>query len=284
MVKRIRSIAGYWWRLFFGLFKKAGQTIDHMRAKPSETPVIIMGHQKTGTTAIAALLGKATEKEVSIDPFYRTPKKHIVLPKLYENKLLLSDYIRSNAYLYRPQIIKDPEFVFFYKELKEIYTDSKFVFIIRNPFDNIKSILDRLKIPGDIDDFNETLFPEVMNTWDWMELLRGDLSNVKGNNIIETLALRWVFCANLYLNNKNDFILVKYEEFREDKIGIINNLIENINDEIKQDISSIMNKQFQPKGENSSISPQFFFSKKNYDIIAEICEKLYFEIYKRNLH
>ena len=68
-----------------------------------------------------------------------------------------------------------------------LYPHSKFVFIIRNPFDNIKSIFDRLKIPGDIKEFDENFFPEVTKTWDWHTILNGELTHIKGKNIVENI-------------------------------------------------------------------------------------------------
>ena len=84
---------------------------------PNPNPVIVFGHQKSGTTAIAQLLGKATSKSVGIDPFYHLPNKQSELPALYANQHLLKKLIRKNRVLYFADIIKDPEFSYFYDEL-----------------------------------------------------------------------------------------------------------------------------------------------------------------------
>ncbi len=246
----------------------------------NKIPIIVFGHQKSGTTAIAKLLGKSTDKTVCIDPFYLTKEKQYQLPIIYKDKKGLKDYIKKNAYLYSQDIIKDPEFVFFYDELKQIYPQSKFVFIIRNPFDNIKSILDRLKIIGDIEHFDEKLYSEVTDTWDWKMIINGELTNIKSENIIETLSLRWLYCANLYLKHKNEFLLVKYEDFKKEKQEVINKIAEDLGIDKKQDISLFVNNQYQRRGGNTNVSAEFFFSKKNYEIIEQICNEVYKKIYE----
>lgn len=246
---------------------------------PNKIPVIILGHQKSGTTAIAKLLGSATDKTVCIDPFYLTPKKQIQLPKVYNHKNYLKNYIKKNAFLYSQDIIKDPEFVFFYEELKLLYPNSKFIFIIRNPFDNIKSIFDRLKIPGDIKYFDENMYPEVTNTWDWKMILNGELTGIKGKNIVETLSLRWLYSVNLYLKHQDELILVRYEDFKKEKQDVIMKLANRIGFDIKKEISHILDKQYQRKGTNTNRSAEEFFSKENYETIEKLCGAVYRQVH-----
>lgn len=275
----MRSFFGSIFRNTKNYFLDVVKRISNSFKKPSVSPIIIIGHQKSGTTAIAQLLGKATGKSVSIDPFYRTSNKQIQLPSVYSNKKNLGAYISKNGYLFSEDIIKDPEFSFFYPELKLLYPNSKFVFILRNPFDNIKSIFDRLKIPGDIKDFDENNFPEVTKTWDWRTILNGELTQIKGKDIVETLALRWVYSTKVYLGNQQDFLLVKYEDFRKNKIESISNLSINLGEIARNDIFDVMNKQFQPKGKSAFVEAKDFFSKENYETIERICGDLNKTIY-----
>lgn len=245
----------------------------------NKIPVIILGHQKSGTTAVAKLLGAAVAKTVCIDPFYLTKEKQIQLPPVYEDKSLLKKYIKNNAFLYSQDIIKDPEFVFFYTELKQIYPNSKFIFIIRNPFDNIKSIFDRLKIPGDINYFDENMYPEVTNTWDWKMILNGELTGIKGKNIVETLSLRWLYSVNLYLKHQDELILVKYEDFKKEKLNVIITLANKIGFDIKKEISHVLDKQYQRKGTNTNRSAEEFFSKENYETVEKLCGAVYRQVH-----
>ena len=282
-MKGLRSFLGSVVRNTKSYFLGVSKFFSNSVKKPSISPIIIIGHQKSGTTAIAQLLGKGIGKSVSIDPFYRTPNKQTQLPSVYSNKKMLGVYIAKNGYLFSEGIIKDPEFSFFYPELKILYPHSKFVFIIRNPFDNIKSIFDRLKIPGDIKEFDENFFPEVTKTWDWHTILNGELTHIKGKNIVETLALRWVYSTHVYLDNQQHFVLVKYEDFRKNKIESISNLSINLGEIVRNDISDVMNKQFQPKGKSAFVEAKDFFSKENFETIGRICGDLNRTIYEGEL-
>jgi len=67
--------------------------------------------------------------------------------------------------------------------------------------------------------------------------------------------------------------LVKYEDLIKDKIGILNKLSEELRLKNIVDISTLMNKAFQPKGKKSNQSPLAFFGEKNLNKITELCRK-----------
>ena len=73
-------------------------------------------------------------------------------PSLIKNwknkKINTQDFINKNKVEFSSEIIKEPHLSIFYDELKIEYPNSKFVMVIRNPFDNIRSILDRLNVEG----------------------------------------------------------------------------------------------------------------------------------------
>ena len=81
-------------------------------------PIIILGNKKSGTTAIAKLLGKATGKTVTSDVVFRIRKKNFK-ERLYSRTLSFHDFIRKNKLYFSSDIIKDPNFTFFYDEILE---------------------------------------------------------------------------------------------------------------------------------------------------------------------
>ena len=88
-MKGLRSFLGSVVRNTKSYFLGVSKFFSNSVKKPSISPIIIIGHQKSGTTAIAQLLGKGIGKSVSIDPFYRTPNKQTQLPSVYSNKKML---------------------------------------------------------------------------------------------------------------------------------------------------------------------------------------------------
>lgn len=78
-------------------------------------------------------------------------------------------------------------------------------------------------------------------------------------------------------------ILVKYEDFKKDKVNFISSLCGALDLPVKKDITLIMDRPFQPKG-NTKIAPGEFFGK-NIDIIIQLCgkrmEELGYKIPKR---
>ena len=114
-------------------------------------PIIVLGHQKTGTSVIAALLGEATGKSVTIDMFHHNNKiRPFFREDIFNKKLSLRDFIQANALYFSTDIIKEPDLTFHYEALLNYFPKAKFVFVIRDPRDNIRSILNRLKISGNL--------------------------------------------------------------------------------------------------------------------------------------
>ena len=68
------------------------------------------------------------------------------------------------------------------------------------------------------------------------------------NHYIEVLAERWNTISNVYLENKENIILVKYEDFISDKSNTIQLLAKKLDLTKNGEISHLIDKQFQPKG------------------------------------
>ena len=231
-------------------------------------PVIILGNQKSGTTVIATLLGKATGQKFIIDPLFRIENQIEIKKNLYCNKLKFSDFIEENKFYFSFEIIKEPNFTFFFDDVKNYFSLSKFIFIVRDPRDNIRSILDRLKIPGNLSDLDDNQIDNSPPTWQLV--LKGKSPNVFGNSYIEKLAHRWNLAADTYIHYQSDIILIRYEDFILDKKGSIIELAEKINFSVKHDITPYMDKQYQPRGDRQ-ITWLDFFGKDNLKLIEEIC-------------
>lgn len=232
-------------------------------------PWFILGNPKSGTTAIAKLLSMASGKTLTADFSRAIP--HYTLPLELRYKLLsFKDFIEKYKYEFSNELIKEPMLTFFVKELFTHFPDAKYIFIIRDPYQNIRSILNRLKIPGNLQDIDLFEWEELKITPAWKLALQSEMIGFHSQNYIEAMAHRWNVAASSYLENQDKFILVKYEDFKQDKENYIYQLCGKMGLDIVSNISDQVNVQFQPKG-NSKVKIEEFFGDANYKIIESIC-------------
>jgi hypothetical protein len=229
--------------------------------------VIVAGMPKSGTTAIASLLASAAGVQVCSDPFYQLDKKGVDFRRaLFSSELSLERLWREHRDVFRGTVVKDPNFPLFLGELKHLLPEAGFVFIVREPLDNIRSILNRLEVPGD----PEKGVCHLENARGaWNLLLKGISPDMPGKNYLEKIAWRWRVSAEHYLNNREGVRLIRYEDFREEKVGQIKILAGDLGFQRLKDISSLVDVQFQPKGKQPS-SFEEFFGKENLEQIETI--------------
>ncbi len=232
--------------------------------------IFILGNQKSGTSAIASLLGKYTNQKTSIDLFY-SGFNYKVFEMWKKKELSTNSFVKKNNIEFASKIIKEPHLSVFYNELKKEFTDAKFIFIVRNPVDNIRSILDRLGIDGSLDKLNATELKKIFHSWNLV--FNNQWLGLENGSFIENLAYRWNYITDIYLDNRDSVILVKYEDFLLDKEECIAKLAEKLNLEKVNSINDVLDYSFQPKGKSKSINKIDFFGKENLKIINSICKK-----------
>jgi len=237
-------------------------------ARVHPAPVFALGNQKSGTTAITALLSEATGASVTLDIFHELPPG--VLTGLLERKIRFEDVVRRYRYWFSTPIIKEPSLTFFYEDLRLVFPQAKFLLIVRDPRDNIRSILNRLKLPGDLPDLDASHFAALSHKSGWRLLLDGTLYGSKGANYIETMANRWNQAADVYLEHEDVIVLMRYESFRENKASSIHELARLVGLEPTHDISGRVDVQFQVRGD-SGVRWEDFFGSDNLRRIDAIC-------------
>ena len=230
-------------------------------AKVHPAPILILGHAKSGTTAIASLLSKVTGEPVTIDPMFRIDPEGHLQKQLLSQEIKFDELVQAHKLYFSTPINKDPKLTFFYDELCECFPLAKFIFVIRDPRDNIRSFLNRRGIPGNLDKL-----PEDKKKW------IGNLPPIPGKNYIEKLANRWNLAADTYLNHPETFILIRYEDFVLDKIGTTHNLAKKVGLIPSHDISEYVNLQYQPSGDRK-VNWSEFFETENLNQIETICRE-----------
>lgn len=227
--------------------------------------MIILGNQKSGTTAIAKLLALVSRKSCLLDtPLLWEPH----FSQLKQGQLLLKELILKHKYFFSKAIIKEPSLTFLFDQLVTIYPSTvRYVFIVRDPRDNIRSILNRLNIPGHLDILDGEQYALTANEQSYFN---AKLFEYQEEHYIGQLAERWNLAVSLYLDQPNRFQLVRYEDFQLDKKNYIHQLAISLNLEIKADITAKVDVPFQIQGDRT-IRHLDFFGKRNLDRINKIC-------------
>jgi hypothetical protein len=218
--------------------------------------IVITGMPKSGTTAIAKLLGEATEKRVSSDPFYRLSQMKVDFrDRLFSNQLSLKTLWRRYRHVFSGTIIKDPNFVSLLPQIREMLPEAGIVFIIRDPRDNIRSILNRLGLPGRP---QECVLDLAELPIGWRNLLSGRSPDVSGSDYIEILAKRWRMAAETLQLFQEYCAVIRYEDFRSNKCDAIYNLARQLGYVDLTNIEDHVDIQYQPKGDSTVLWDKFF--------------------------
>jgi Sulfotransferase family len=252
--------------------KFLNQKKQYIEAIGDEKKILILGNQKTGSTAIADLIAKRSGNSVMLDIKSVLSEPSWLLEQRY-GLADFSNFLFQNRSEFNPIILKEPSLTFFYPELVKHFPHARYAFIIRNPLENIRSILNRLKIPGDLGEINMADWPELSYMPTWKLALDSTWLGCPPGNYIEALAYRWNVAAQVYLENNDDMHLIKYEKFLEDKVGEVDAACHYLGLTPTNDISEFLDRQYQSKGK-VGIDPALFFGPENYAKIKKICDPI----------
>lgn len=253
--------------------------IRNATSQVNKSPIWILGNQKSGTTAIARLIAEYGNLNYTIDfrnRSYEAAKKIIEIAK---DKLTAEEFIHEFKWHFSRELIKEPHLTFVFNHFDPLFPGAKYLFIARDPRDNIRSILNRVSLPGHKKDINLNQHPEIIPTW--KKILRNEGLNINGNTYIERLAYRWCKALDIYLHNRERMHFITFEHFKSQKETTIRKISQQLAIPEQNDISDKLHIQYQPKG-NRSISWEDFFGIDNLNKINTICgsrmEKIGYQI------
>jgi hypothetical protein len=235
--------------------------------------VIVGGNQKSGTTAIAALLAKATGSHFSNDPFWHVARRdgHArVLEDVLAGRLTVDEVVERYRAYFAAEIIKDPNFSFLYPELERRFPGAPQLFIVRDPRQNIRSILNRLCIDGHLEDLRPGHHRVLAHEPGWRAILAGDGLGIREGNHVARLAQRWNLAVARYLERRSAIHLARYEDFLADKAAYIGMLADKVGLRVTADIGEALDRPYQPRGDHS-LSMDEFFGERNLALIESIC-------------
>ena len=234
-------------------------------SQPRRSPVIILGNQKSGTSAIASLLADFSGSSRTLDIPATWPPN---FGRLMRQEMSIAELVRKNALAFSKDVVKEPNLSFFATELRECFPDARFVFVLRDPRDNIRSILNRLGIRGDLaaNPATESIPKQ------WREVFVPTLLQLPSScdHYTDVLAHRWARVVQGYLTYEGATLLIQYEDFLKDKCGAIADLASRLGLAQNADIRDKVDVRYQPSGDNS-VTWEEFFGEGNLSAIEVIC-------------
>ena len=234
-----------------------------------DDPIFVLGNQKSGTTIIAALMGKATNRDVTLDLTYYNDNCGEHYYEVYARTVSFRKFIEMNRLEFSNPIIKEPNLTHFYSELRKYFPLGKFMMIVRDPRDNIRSILNRFKLPGDLKDLDDEHRKLLIGPWPMV--FDGTWCGLEGENYIEMLAERWNLFVQTYMAHQQEMLLCRYEDFLNDKVGEIHHLCQDQGLTVTNDIRDQVDVQYQSKGKRD-VDWKEFFGSENLDRINTLCK------------
>jgi hypothetical protein len=161
--------------------------------------VLIVGCERSGTTAIAKLLSESTGSSLLNDPsdsWYIYPLVNMIGLKGFTLSLINR--------IWKHDIVKIPGFATILFQVRKIHFKKfKVIYIVRDPLDTVAAIKERLN-----QDYNGLY-------------LNLHYLNIKGKGELENILSRWAVYLKKALEYKerypNDLMFLKYEDFVEKK-------------------------------------------------------------------
>lgn len=237
-------------------------------ARANEHAIIVLGNSKSGTTVIAALLAEYGALSVTLD-FWPRLRRPSTLAAVHDGRLPFDRFIRRFRADFSRDVVKDPHLTFLYPRLAERFPEARFVMVVRDPRDNIRSILNRLGLPGDRDELSPEDYRRMRPLWEailkspWLEV---------GGGYIQRLAARWSLGAEVYSRHQANMQLIRYEDFLKDKRGAIQALADRLGVPQAGSIDDKLETRYQPPGDQD-VDWLDFFGRDNLHIIESVCAK-----------
>ena len=240
--------------------------IERQLATVNESPIFVLGNQKSGTTAIAVLLAERAGLSVEWD---LTVGHSTLVAEIYKGLTPFTALVEKNRLAFSREVVKDPNFTFLYEQVSRQFPDAQFVMVVRDPRANIRSILDRLSLPGDEATLDSAQFDTINE--DWKLVVNASWMGIDDRTYVDNLAARWNKAARIYLEYENEIELIRYEDFLQGKVDAIDDLVSRLGEQTENRIEEKVDQQFQPRGHRRDVDWLSFFGESNLNRIESRC-------------
>ena len=162
--------------------------------------VLVLGNQKTGSTAIARLLAAYGELGVASDI-------HLLQSadlQVTNDPAWVGAFIQQARYYFRQSVIKENALTPATGALLDVLPKARPIYITRHPVHNIRSILDRLNLPGT----PRPLDALELEDDGWTSIVDSRHLGFEAADHIASLAQRWTYMTAIYRRHRDRLTLV----------------------------------------------------------------------------
>jgi hypothetical protein len=224
------------------------------------SPIFVLGHPKSGTTAIASLLAKTSGEDLTDDLFHQIALPQRKKEALFDTPGAFAGFVARYPAYFANRINKSPKLTFLYGELRALFPAARYVYIVRDPRSALRSFLGWRGIPGNlatIDDPKQLRQLEVLPTQ-------------APGHYVERLARRWNQAADVYLQHQDQMVLVRYEDFASEPVATVRRLAASVGLSPAIDISQDVSVRYKSSGA-AGIAWRDFFGVSNLSRIEQVC-------------
>ena len=236
--------------------------------------VLVFGCPKSGTSAVAHLLADAGALKATVDipTFWQTPAADVL-----EGRISIDTLLSQHKAYFSRDLIKEPGLTAIMDTLVSRLEAKKVVFVVRDPVTTVRSILQRRGVPGHLTALTSAQRLQLSKrnwhwTYDWpYKCEPHEPAWLSGRHYVEGLAMLWQSSVDALVRTQGQGaspVVIRYEDFIEGKQAVIHQTLEALGVEVKVDISSALDRQFQPAGDHSK-PVQDFFGPDNFDRIID---------------
>ncbi|CAE8615032.1 unnamed protein product, partial [Polarella glacialis] len=241
------------------------------------TVVLGVGLMKAGTTLILQCLGAATQLSMGLDCNALAESR---LAQRVAQKEVPLELVVDLCYndLFRWELSKDPLATPVVRRLAAAWPaisqhgqKLRVYFVVRNPLDFVRSLLDHMGLKTKVKSANDQLF-----SWDVgqfparfsagkQQYLDVSLDNLTYSGYADALVQRWALVVDEYLACPRDFVLVRYEDFVQDPVSQTRLLLESLglaerwSDGAEERVRRAAEVQYQTKGDRKQRDPEEVF-------------------------
>jgi len=178
--------------------------------------IFLVGPQKSGTTAIAALLARATNQKPTLD-FSVRQYVYRDFWNAVDGELLFSDFVAKHACEFSGRIVKEPNLSLVVSEVRRSFPGSRMLAIVRHPLDTIRSVCNRLGCNPSASIQKCRYMTPV-----WKQIL----SRQSGSSVAVAYAEHWSECVQCICDD--GIPAWSYERFLDDKMRFIQRMAEDL--------------------------------------------------------
>lgn len=239
---------------------------------------MVFGAPKSGTSVVAQLLsiGSGGSATIDIPTLWRTPVQEV-----RNGNTSAAQLIGHHRAYFSRDVIKEPGLTSIMDLIVSEMGVRKVVFVVRDPLTNIRSLLQRRGIPGDLDVLSQDQMKRLVGgswhwTYDWpYRNTKASADWFGGRHYVEALAAQWQSGVDAWVRTRQmdvEPFVLRYEDFLVDKMTAIESIMDQFGLAMRHDISEHLDKQFQPKGDHT-VSVESFFGPRNMEHILRETEQ-----------